>query len=544
MTAPTQGRVGAAASGRAQYLGAAGVIGVATVASRVLGLAREVAFAALFGATWVTDAFRIAYVVPYTLRRLLGEGAMSSFVVPVFTEQLEAEGREGAFRFAQTVYSLFFVGVAVIVAAGVLLMPAVVTVIAPGFLGQPDTFALTVSLARVMLPYMLLMMTSALAMGILNSFYRFAVPACAPVVMNVCMLAALFLLVPAFGSLPERQIYALTVGVLVGGVAQVALQLPSLRRTGFRWRPRFAFREPAVRKVAVLMVPAVFSLGIVRINLLINTAAASFVGVGAVSLIMYAERLLQFPMGVFGFSLANALLPRISRHAARGELETFKALVSFALRASLFVTLPATAGLIVLGEPLVAVIYRHGAFTAADARATAVILGAFAVGLFAFVGTQIIMPTFYALKLPKEPIRAGVVALVTNLGLTVILALLFGAAGIALAIAASTAVTLGFLLYRLRRAVGPLGFQRVALAGLRFAAASAVLAGALVPARLALARYVAAATWAQALALVVIVAAAVPAYAALARLFGAREVGEIITIILRRRAPSPAPARE
>ncbi len=522
-------------SGRGRYFRAAGIIGTATIVSRVLGLAREMAFAAIFGANWVTDAFRIAYVIPYVLRRLLGEGAMSAFVVPVFTEQLEQEGRDGAFRFVQSLYTLFFSCVATLVILGILAMPAVVAVMAPGFTRQPATFELTLKLARIMFPYMLFMMTSALAMGILNSFYRFAVPASAPIVMNVFALASLFVLVPLFGTTPQEQIYALTVGVLAGGVGQVLVQVPSLYKTGFRFRPRFNFRDPAIKKVGLLMVPALFSIGVVRINLLINTAAASFVAVGTVSFIMYAERLLQFPMGVFGFSLANALLPRISRHAARGQTETFKDLVSFALRASLFISLPATAGLLVLGGPLVRVIYERGAFTPADAAATSVILGAFAVGLCAFIGMQIVMPAFYALKLPKEPIRGGVVALATNLVSTVILAVLFKGPGIALAISISTTCTLAYLLHRLRRAIGPIGFRRIALAGVRFGGASAVLAALLVPARAALERYVPAGTLPQAAALLAVVAAAVPVYVLLARLFRAPEVGEIIKIILRRK---------
>jgi putative peptidoglycan lipid II flippase len=531
---PEQEIKAAQEGGRGRFFRAAGVIGVATIASRILGLAREIAFAGIFGANWVTDAFRIAYVIPYLLRRLLGEGAMSAFFVPVFTEQLETQGRDGAFRFTQTLYTLFLTCVLVVVILGVLAMPAIVAVIAPGFVREAPTFSLTTSLARIMLPYMLLMMTSALAMGILNSFYRFAVPACAPAVMNLFALASLFILVPIFGETPQEQIYALTVGVLAGGVAQVLIQVPSLRRVGFRFRPRFDFRHPAIKKVGMLMVPALFSIGVVRINLLISTAAASFVGVGVVSFIMYAERLLQFPMGVFGFSLANALLPRISRHAARGEIETFKDLLSFALRASFFISLPATAGLIVLGGPLVRVIYERGAFTPADTAATSVVLGAFAVGLFAFVGMQIITPAFYALKLPKEPIRGGVVALISNVLLTAALAFVLKGPGIALAISISTACTLAYLLHRLRRAVGPIGFRRIAVAALRFGGASAVLAGLLVGARVAIERYVPPGTLPQAGALLATVAAAVPAYFALTHLFRAPEVKDVVKIILRR----------
>jgi putative peptidoglycan lipid II flippase len=486
--------------GTGRYFRAAGIIGAATVVSRVLGLAREIVFAAIFGANWVTDAFRIAYIIPYVLRRLLGEGAMSAFVVPVFTEQLEQEGRDGAFRFAQSLYTLFFTCVATFVILGILAMPGVVAVTAPGFIRQPATFDLTLKLARVMFPYMMFMMTSALAMGILNSFYRFAVPASAPIVMNLFVLASLFILVPVFGTTPQEQIYALTVGVLAGGLGQVLVQVPSLYKTGFRFRPRFNFRDAAIKKVGILMVPALFSIGVIRLNLLIGTA-----------------------------------LPRISRHAARGEIETFKDLVSFALRASLFISLPATAGLVVLGGPLVRAIYERGAFTPAHTAATSVILGAFAVGLFAFIGMQIVMPAFYALKLPKEPIRGGVVAVASNLIFTAILAVRFAGPGIALASSISTACTLAYLTHRLRRAIGPIGFRRIALAGLRFGGASVILAGLLVPARAALERYVPAGTLPQAAALLAVVVAAVPVYVLLARLFRAPEVGEVIKIILRRK---------
>lgn len=533
--AEAQAATPAPETGRGRLFRSAGVIGVATVASRLLGLAREIAFAAIFGANWVTDAFRIAYVIPYLLRRLLGEGAMSAFVVPVFTERLEREGREGAFRFTQALYTLFLTCVAAVVILGIVGMPAVVAVIAPGFVREPATFDLTLRLARLMLPYMLFMMTSALAMGLLNSFYRFAIPACAPIVMNLFALASLFILVPLCGATPQEQIYALTVGVLAGGLAQVLLQVPSLYRLGFRFRLRFDFRHPALKQVGLLMLPALFSIGVVRLNLLINTAAASLVGVGTVSFIMYAERLLQFPMGVFGFSLANALLPRISRHAARGEIETFKDLLAFALRGSFFVTLPATAGLLLLGEPLVRVIYERGAFTPADTAATAVILGAFAVGLFAFVGMQIVTPAFYALKLPREPIRGGIVALATNALFTVALGLWLRGPGIALAISLSTVCTLAYLLGRLRRAVGPLGLGRLAAAAGRFAAASLLLAGLLLPARWAVGRFVPPETLPQAAALLGVVVAALPAYLLLARLVGAPEVRELTNVLLRRR---------
>lgn len=530
------------ASEERRVLRSAGILGATTLLSRVLGLAREVVFASVFGVTWITDAFRVAYVIPYILRRILGEGSMSAFLVPVLTDEMERDGKPAAFRAIQTAYTLFFIITVVIVVILIGGAPYVVLVIAPGFKLNPETFDLAVGLARLMLPYMLLMMTSAMAMGILNSFFKFTVPSLSPTVMNVCYLTALGVIVAFFAATPdEKKIYVLAIGVLAGGVGSILLQTPSLWRLGLRYSPRFNFASPAVKQIALLMTPALFSIGIVRLNLLVATAAASIVGVGTVSLINYAERLLQFPLGVFGFSISNVILPQLSRQASKGDNEGLKDSLSFALRLALLVGIPCTIGLIVLGGPLVRLVYEHGAFTAEDTAAASVILTGFSIFLIGFLGAQIVTPVFYALKKPKEPIKAGVVAFAVNLVLTLILMWPLGGAGIALATSASATAGMFFLLYRFRKLVGPIGARRVIKAGFRFAAASLVMAVPVSAVRLFIELHPEGlSAWVEGGTTLAGVAVAIPVYFAAARLFGSHEVGVFFSILSRKKKELPA----
>jgi putative peptidoglycan lipid II flippase len=521
---------------------AAGILGATTLISRVLGLVREIVFASVFGVTWITDAFRVAYVIPYILRRLLGEGSMSAFLVPVLTDEMERDGKPAAFRTAQTAYTLFFIVTAFVVTVLIVGAPYVVMIIAPGFKSNPETYGLAVNLARLMLPYMLLMMTSAMAMGVLNTLFKFTVPSLSPTVMNVCYLTALGAIVIFFATTPdETRIYVLAAGVLAGGVGSVLLQVPSLWRLGFRYVPKFDFANPAVKQIGVLMTPALFSLGIVRLNLLVATAAASIVGVGTISLINYGERLLQFPLGVFGFSISNVILPQLSRQASRGDHEGLKNSLSFALRLALLVGIPCTVGLIILGEPLIRLVYEHGAFTADDTAGASAILVGFSIFLVGFLGAQIVTPVFYALKKPREPIKAGVVMFTVNLVLTLVLMWPLGGAGIAAATSAAAAAGTLFLLHRFRKLVGPIGARRVIKAGLRFTAATLVMAVPISAVRLFLELYPANLnSWLEGALVLLGVAVAVPTYFAAARLFGSPEVGVFLSILSRKKDEIPA----
>lgn len=520
----------------------AGVLGATTLLSRVLGLGREVLFAYVFGVTWVTDAFRVAYAIPYVLRRLLGEGSMSAFLVPVLTEETERGGKAAAFRAANIAYTLFALATLVIVAVLIAGAPYLVLVIAPGFRLNPATFDLTVNLARLMLPYMLLMMTSAMAMGVLNTYFKFTVPSLSPSVLNVWYLVALGVIVAFLAGVPDEvRIYVLALSVLAGGVSAVFLQMPGLWRLGFRWVPRFDFASPAVKQIAVLMTPAIFSLGVVRLNLLVATAAASVVGVGTVSLITYAERLLQFPLGVFGFSISNVILPGFSRRAAKGDWEGLKDSMSFAFRLALLVGIPCTFGLIILGEPLIRLVYEHGAFTAADTTAASSILLGFSLFLVGFLGAQIVTPVFYAMKKPREPIKGALVTFVVNLGLTLILMWPLGGAGIALATSASATVGTLYLLHRFRKLVGPIGARRIASAGLRFTAAAVAMAVPVAAARVAMELYAKGlGAWGEGVLSFGAVAVAIPVYFGAARLLGAGEVSVFITSLTRRRDKTAA----
>jgi putative peptidoglycan lipid II flippase len=554
---------------RGDVIRSAGILSATTMLSRILGVAREILFASIFGANWITDAFRVAYVIPYILRRLLGEGSMSAFIVPVFTEELEHGGREQVFRVAQTVYTLFFVLVSVVVVILVLLAPYLVLMIAPRFGAAPETLELATGLARLMLPYMLLMMLSAVSMGILNSFFKFFIPSLSPAVMNVCYISALGVIAYFYADAPnEHRIYILAIGVLAGGVGSVLLQIPSLLKEGLRFRLRFDFFTPAIRKIGLLMTPAMFSIGVIRLNLLVTTAAASFIGEGVISVINYAERLLQFPMGIFGYAISGAILPRLSRFAARGEHEELKRMLSFAIRLSLFISLPCTVGLILLAHPLVKLIYEHGQFTSYDTLLTGNILIGFSVFLVGMIGMQIITPVFYALKKPREPIAGAAVAFVANLIGTLVLVApyiwynsiaqvsgplsLFGppetvaalpfpwtveyvGAGVAFASAMAATAAMVYLLIRFRKIVGPIGGKKILISALRYSGASAIMG---VPVWLLnqffVARFSDYGILAQIATIGITIALAVLVYAAAGYLLGGTEVADFVRTILRR----------
>jgi putative peptidoglycan lipid II flippase len=393
----------------------AGIISLATLLSRVLGLAREIIFADLFGANFITDAFRVAYSIPYTLRRLLGEGAMSAFLVPVFTEIRSKEGEQAAKEFADNVLTVFSLIVVGIIAIYIAIAPGIIYLMAPGLADNPQAFDLAVFLSRLMIPYMLLMMTSALSMGLLNSYRHFFSPAMAPVVMNLAVIIALLYLCPRMGDTVYLQIQGVAYGVLAGGILQVLVQFPSLIKRGFIYRPRFNFRHPGIKRMLILMGPAVFVIGVVRFNILMDTLMSSFLGEGNISYLNYGERLLQFPLGALGFGISTSILPLLSQYCAEKNNSKYKETLNFAFRLVLVLSIPATLGLVVLASPTVRLIYQHGQFTATDAFYTTRVLLAFLIGLVGFVGIQVVVPAFYSRQDTKTPLKAALVGLVANL---------------------------------------------------------------------------------------------------------------------------------
>jgi putative peptidoglycan lipid II flippase len=469
--------VSPAASGqRGEVVRAAGVVAAATLASRVLGFIRDLVVARAFGAGPVTDAFFVAFRIPNLLRRLLAEGALASAFIPVFTDYLTTRPRDETTRMFRAVAGAMTAVLATVTVAGMAAAPVVVRVMAPGFHADPATGPLTVALTRLMFPYLFLVGLGALVMGILNAQRHFLAPALSPVALNVAIIAAVLLLAPRL----ERPVFALAVGVLIGGLGQLLVQLPALGRRGLLLPPSAEVRHPAVSRILALMTPVVVGQSAGHLNTLITTMVASFLGGGSVSYLYYADRLMEFPLGVFGVAIATAVLPTLSAQAAGGDRDGLRETLSFALRLAAFISVPAAIGLLVLREPLVRVLYERGAFGAPETAGTATALGCYAVGLVGLVAAKIGTQAFFALGDTRTPVQVAVGAMALNSLLAVALAMPLGAAGLALATSAAGWFNAVVLAWLLRRRLGPSASPASRAGWRRLVLVSAALAAVLV----------------------------------------------------------------
>ena len=450
---------------------AVGAIGAATLVSRVLGFARDMVVAGAFGAGPVTDAFFVAFRIPNLLRRLLAEGALSTAIIPVFTESLHRGGRAEFVRIVRAVSGVAVVVLCAVSGLGMLLAPWIVRVMAPGWTADPPLVALAGSLTRLMFPYLLLVGLAALAMGALNAQHRFFTAALGPAVVNLAMILAVL----GLAGRMSPPIYSLAVGVLVGGAGQFLVQLPELRRLGVPLYPSGEWTHPAVRTIAVRLWPAVFALAAVQVTVLVNTLLASLLPQGTVSYLYYADRVMEFPLGVFGIALATAVLPGMTGQAARGEHRGLTETLGFALRLSAFIAVPAAVGLLALGHPIVRLLFQRGEFSAGDALATTQALAGYAVGLPAFSATRIAAQTFYALGDTRTPLWAGLASVAANVALAVALMWPLQHAGLALASSLSAYVNLLLLCWLLRRRLGRIGGRAMLISLARTCLASAAL---------------------------------------------------------------------
>jgi len=346
---------------------AAGVVGIYTFLSRILGLVRDILIANFFGSGMSADAFFVAFRIPNLLRRLFAEGSFSVAFIPVFTEYLQNKSKEDAFILARVVLTFLVCIVTVITILGIILSPLIVRVIAPGFGGMGEKYALTVLLTRIMFPYIFLVSLLAFFMGILNSLKHFAAPAIAPIFLNLSMIVVLLFIIPSM----RTPTVGLAFGVIVGGVIQMALQIPFLMSKGVSFAPKWNQRHPALKRIGMLMVPTIFGSAIYQINQLIGTLLASLLKEGSVSYLYYADRLVQFPLGVFAIAISTAVLPSLSREAAEGDIYRLKQTLSHALRLTMFITIPAMVGLIVLRQPIIRLLFQRGAFTSLTTIMTA-----------------------------------------------------------------------------------------------------------------------------------------------------------------------------
>jgi len=447
------------------------VVSGATFVSRLFGLVREQIFAFLFGAGFATDAFVAAFRIPNLLRDLFAEGALSAAFVPVFTDYLVNKEKKEAFRLGNLVVNALLVVLFVIVVFGILATPWIVDLIAPGFKSIPGKSELTVLLARIMFPFLLLVSLAAVAMGMLNSLKHFGVPAFAPVFLNVGMILSGFLICPLFNP----PIIGMALGVLLGGLGQWAFQLPSLRKEGYRYRPIVSFSDPGVRRIIILMTPAILGLASTQINIFVNTVIASFLPQGSPSYLNYSFRLMHFPLGVFGVAVATVTLPIVAAYAARKDIPNVLSTCASSLRLVFFLTVPSIFFLAIAAKPIVSTLYQHGVFTYQDTVFTSQALIFYAFGLFAYASVRVIAPVFYSLGDTKTPVKVSVLAVGTNIALNLAFMRPLSFRGLALATSLSAMVNMFVLMSLLRRRVGPLDISGLATNFLKILGGSAVM---------------------------------------------------------------------
>jgi putative peptidoglycan lipid II flippase len=455
----------------------AGLIGVATMASRVLGVAREMVLAAFFGASAEMDAFNVAFRVPNLLRDLFAEGAMTAAFVPTFTRTLTQQGHDAAWRLGNLVINALLVVTGTLVVLGIVFAFPITHAIAPGFAKVPGKLELTTQLTRIMLPFLTTVAAAVAMMGMLNSLRRFFIPALSPAMFNVATILCAFVLVPVMPRVGLPPIAAIAIGTLLGGIGQVALQWPVLRKEGFRYRPVVDFKDPALREVLRLMGPGTLGLAAVQINVFVNTYLATSEP-RAVSWLSYAFRLMYLPIGLFGVSIATAALPEIARRASDGDVAGMRRTISGALRMMLMLNVPATIGLIALAHPIVALLLERGKFTPHDTGATAIALMFYAPGLLGYSAVKIASPSFYSLRDSRTPVTVSVVSVLVNLGINLMLVRVMAYRGLALGTALAAMFNAGTLLWLLRNRLGGLEGRRVTVAFAKIACASIAMGAA------------------------------------------------------------------
>lgn len=428
-------------------LRALGAISSLTLVSRILALVRDVLTARIFGAGMATDAWFVAFKLPNLLRRLFAEGAFSQAFVPIFGEYKNRRGHEETKLLVDHVVTLLALILFVVTLIGIIAAPILVYISAPGFAATPDKFDLTVKLLQITSPYIFFISLVAVAAGILNTYNKFWVPAFAPILLNLCFIAAALWLAPYC----DPPIMALAWAVFVAGFVQLAFQLPFLKKIGMLPTMRLNLKDAGVWRIIKQMGPAVFGVSIAQISLIINTIFASFMAAGSVSWLYYADRLMEFPSGILGVAIGSILLPSLSKYHSDSNAAEFSKLLDWGLRLTFMLTLPAALALGMIAVPILATFFQHGAFAAHDVLMTRNALVGYSIGLIGIISVKILAPGFYARQDIKTPVKIGIFTLFA----TQIMNLLFIGwlqhAGLALAIGLGSCLNAGILFYLLRK---------------------------------------------------------------------------------------------
>lgn len=508
---------------RRHLIRSTGIIGSATALSRVLGFVRDIVIAAFFGTAVYAQAFVVAFRIPNLLRDLVGEGATNSALVPVLTEELSKNGKESFLKLAQVLFNIMFMVLLVFTAVGMLASPLIVRLIAPGFLADPEKFRVTVTLTRVLFPFLFLVGLWAYAMGVLNSLGKFASAAFGSCFLNLAMILSAVM----FGE----NVFGLAFGVLAGGLLQFLIQLPSLRASGWKARLTAEFDHPQARKAGVLIVPRVLGACVYQFNVFVSTILASLsniVGEGAVAAIYYANRIWQLPLAIFGIALAQAALPAMSRHMAENNTDKMKETIQFSLKIVFFVLVPSSVGLMMLAAPITKVLFERGAFTSYSTSITSLALFFYAFGLVACGGLKVLANAFYAMGDTRTPVKAAFYSAMLNLILN--LALMWPLKVGGLTLANSIAVTFNFaaLYVFLVKKLGDFGTAQIKESFLRVTAASAVMAMAIKALMIWLGGY-------TIISLTLVILGAAAAFFAACFILGVKEIKEPIEWLRKRR---------
>ncbi|RPI76973.1 MAG: murein biosynthesis integral membrane protein MurJ [Desulfobacteraceae bacterium] len=426
---------------------ATGVVGFFTLLSRMLGLVRDMVIAYFFGTGMVADAFLVAFRIPNLLRRLFAEGSLTIAFIPVFTELLKQKGKEEAFLMARAVLTLVSLILVLITLLGIILAPGIVRILAFGWHGFADKLELTVLLTRIMFPYILIVGLLAVFMGILNSLRHFAAPAAAPIFLNLGIIAATLWLAPHF----SQPIIGTAIGVLIGGILQSVLQIPWLLREGLTLWPRWRPLDPALKKTGLLLLPAIFGSAIYQINQMINTLLATRLPEGSVAWLYYADRVVEFPLGLFAIAISTAALPSLARQAADQDMVRLRETFGHSLRMTFFIILPTMVGLMVLREPVFQILFQRGAFSVQSVKMAGQAFFCYCLGLWAFAGIKVMANGFYALQDTRTPVHIATLTLIANILFALVLIGPLKHVGLALALSCSSALQFILLAFYLRK---------------------------------------------------------------------------------------------
>ena len=450
-----------------QLVRAAGVVGLMTLTSRILGMIRDIVTAGKFGTTWHWDSFIYAFMLPNFFRRLVGEGALSSAFIPVYSETLQQKSKADAFRFANVIGTLLAFGLTIFMLVVELILH---------FLMKADFLSprlhLTVDLLRIFFPYLFFISLFALAMGILNCHQHFFTPALGPVILDLAWIVGVLWVIPHAGKIPENQLRWLAVILLISGALQFAVDIPPLYKMGFRFKWTWDVAHEGLQKTFRLLLPAIMGFAIVQLNLLLDMVCGYFIGAGANSSLWYGTRLMQFPLGVFGIAMGTALLPTISHQVARKEHEAAKKTLSFAMRSIALIILPCTVGLIVLSTPIVQLLFERGKFDAVSTARTASVLTCYDIGLYSYAGEKIMAAGFFASQNTRIPVIMGIVSLTINAILNVILMRYFNESGLALATAVASIIELILLVNYYHKKISSLPISEIVWSFFRILGAS------------------------------------------------------------------------